>query len=97
MVCLPIGEADRARLAQQAELGHLASLEFLADRGGGIDVDGRSVARGAQHVLDQRDVVDDRIGVRHHHDRGDAAGGGRLAGRVNGFAVLRAGLADEDA
>ena len=63
----------------------------------GIDAHLGLVAGAAGDEIDQRDVVDHRIGVGHHDDRGDAAGRRRLAGRGDGLAVLGAGLADEDA
>jgi hypothetical protein len=57
----------------------------------------RGVARAPQHEVDDRRIVDHRIGVRLAHDGGDAAGGGRLARRREGLAIFRAGLADEGA
>ena len=42
-----VGEADRAGLLQQAELGHLVAVEPLGQRGGRIDADLRLVARAA--------------------------------------------------
>ena len=92
-----IGEGDGAGLAQQAELGHLLAGQAAGHGGCRMDVDGRRLAGGAQHELDQRHVVDGRLGVGHHDDGGDAARRGGLARRGDRLAVLGARLADEDA
>ena len=82
---------------QQPELGHLAAGEALGEGRHRIDAHLGLVAGAAGDEIDQRDVVDHRVGVGHGDDRGDAAGGRRLAGRGEGLAVLGAGFADEDA
>ena len=92
-----VGEADRAGILEEAELGHLAAAQPLGQRGGGIDAHLGLVAGASGDEIDQRDVVDDRVGVGHGDDGGDAAGGRRLSGGSEGLAVLGAGLADEDA
>ena len=57
----------------------------------------RGVARAAQHEIDDRRIVDHRIGVGLAHDGGDAAGRRRLARRRKRLAIFGAGLADEGA
>ena len=93
----PVAEADRASLAEKSELGDLAPLQALGDRRHRMDADSGLVAGEAADEIDQRDVVDHRVGVGHGDDGGDAAGGRRLSGRGEGLAVLGARLADEDA
>ena len=57
-----------------------------------------ALARGAaQDEIDQRAIVDDRGGVGHQHEAGDAAGGRGIGGGGEGLAVFVAGLAGEDA
>ena len=62
-----------------------------------IDAHLRLVAGAPGDEIDQRDVVDHRIGVGHGDDGGDAAGRRGLAGRGERLAMLAARLADEDA
>ena len=61
----------------------------------GVDIDERGVARAPEDEIDQRHVVDHRIGVGHADDGGDAAGGGGAARRGKRLAMLVAGLAGE--
>ena len=92
-----VGEGDGPRLLQQAELGHLLPEQALGDGGGRQDVDARRIARPAQHEIHDGRPVDDRVGVGHAHEGGDAAGGRRRAGARQGLAMLGAGLAHEGA
>ena len=80
---------------KQADLGHLLALEALGHGRHGVDVDDGVVARAALDEVDEGDLVDDGIGVRHHDHGGDAAGGRGVAGGLQGFAVLGAGFAGE--
>ena len=90
-------KADRAGILQQTELGHLAAEEPLGQGRRRIDAHLRLVAGAPGDEIDQRDVVDHRVGVRHGDDGRDPAGCRRLSGRGEGLAMLGAGLADEDA
>ena len=82
---------------KQPELGHLAPGEAPRQRGHRIDAHFRLVAGAPGDEVDQRDVVDHRIGIGHGDDGGDAAGRRGLAGRGERLAMLGARLADEDA
>ena len=90
-------EGDGAGLLQQAELGKLLAREAARHRRHRMDAHDRRVAGAAEHEIDQRRIVDHRIGVGHGDDGGDAAGGGGAARRLQRLAVLAARLADEDA
>ena len=57
----------------------------------GVDVDDGVVAGAALDEIDQRHLVDHRIGVGHDDDGGDAAGGGGVARRLQRLAVLGPG------
>ena len=93
----PVGEGDRAGGLEQADLGHLLALEALGEGRHRMHAHDRGVAGAAQHEVDDRGIVDRRIGVGLADDRGDAAGGRRLARGGEGLAILGAGLADEGA
>lgn len=56
-----------------------------------------ALSRAVFHIFDQRDIVDDWIGVGHHDDAGDAAGRCRARGGFDGFAVFGTRFSDEDA
>ncbi len=60
-----------------------------------VNVEGGVVAGGGLDEIDQRHLVDDGLRVGHHDDGGDAAGGCRVARRLQGLAMLLAGLAGE--
>ena len=92
-----VGEGDRARLGEQTDLGDLASLEALGQRRGRKDADLGVVARAAQDEVDDRRIVDRRIGVGAHDEARHAAGGGGGAGAGDRLAMLGARLADEGA
>ena len=92
---LAVGEGDGAGVAQEPDLGHLLALQALGHRRHGMHVDLRRVARAAHDEVDQRNVVDDRLGVWHADDGGDAAGGSSTARGGQRFAVLVARLAGE--
>ena len=55
------------------------------------------VARASQDEVDDRGIVDRRIGVGTHDKRGHAARGGGGAGAGDGLAVLGPWLANESA
>ena len=60
-----------------------------------VHVDEGVVAGAALDEIDERHLVDDGLGVGHHDDGRDAAGRRGVAGRLQGLAVLLAGLAGE--
>jgi hypothetical protein len=93
----PVREGDGAGLAQEPDLGQLLALQPLRQGGGGADVHDGVVARPAQDEVDDGRIVEHRVGVRHRHDGGDAAGGGRFAGTPQGLAMGGARLPDEGA
>jgi hypothetical protein len=93
---LAVGEGKGARLAQQADLGHLLAGETLRHRRHRVDMDDRGVAGAALDEIHQRHIVDSGLGVGHDDDGGDAPGGGGAAGRGERLAMLLAGLAGEN-
>jgi hypothetical protein len=90
----PLHSHDGTGLEQQPELGHLFALEALGQGCGRMHLDNSLVARQPLDEIDQRDIVDHRVGVGHHDDRGDPALGRSPACRGDGFAVLGAWFAD---
>jgi hypothetical protein len=92
---LAVGEGERAGLAQEADLGHLLAGEAFGERRHRMDVDDGRVARAPLDEIDQRDVVDRRLGVGHDDDGGDATGGGGAAAGRQRLAMLLARLAGE--
>jgi hypothetical protein len=91
-----VGEGDGARLAEQPDLGHLLAEQALGRGGHGVHVDERRVAGASQDEIDERDIVDDGIGIGHAGDRGDAArrrGAARCRERL---AMLVSGFAGRD-
>ena len=70
-------------------------LRPLRHRRHGVHVDDGVVAGAALDEVDERHLVDDGFGVRHDDDGGDAAGRRRMAGGLQGLAVLKARLAGE--
>ena len=60
----PVGEAERAVRREQAHLGQIAPGDRLGRRGVGVDLGELDLARPAGEELDDRDVVDRRVGVR---------------------------------
>ncbi len=61
----------------------------------GMHVDLGGVPRAAQDEIDQSDVIDDGVRIRHADDGGDAARGRRLARGRERLAMLIPGLAGE--
>jgi hypothetical protein len=62
-----------------------------------MDVHDRGVARPAQNEIDDGWIVDDRIGIRHADERGDAPRRRRLARALQRLPMLGPRLADEGA
>ena len=58
-----VGEAERAVGREQAHLGQLLAGEALGRRGVGVDLGEPDLARAAGQELDDRDIVDRRLGV----------------------------------
>ena len=83
--------------AQQADLRDLVAEEPLGQRGRGENADLCVVARASQDEVDDRRIVDGRVGVRAHHEGGHAARRGGRAGAGDGLTMLGARLADEAA
>ncbi len=93
MARLPSVKATAPASRQQAELGELFAAAARGD--GAIREDGQAaglLATGAQQAH-QGGIVDRGQRIGKGGERGDAAGGGGLGGRGDGFAVLVAGLA----
>ncbi len=65
-------------------------------RGHDVNVDDGVVAGAALDEVDERHLIDDRLGVGHDDDGRDAAGGGGVARGLQRFAMLVAGFAGED-
>ena len=85
---LAVGEGDGAGFVQKADLGHHLAGQTLGQRGHRLDMDERGVARAPPDEIDQRNVVDDGIGVGHGDHGGDAARRGRLARGGQRLAML---------
>ena len=92
-----IAEGDRPGFEQQAELGDLLAFQPLGQGGAGEHVDDSLVAGAALDEIDDRGIVDHRIGVRAADHRGDAAGGGSLRAGAERLAEFGAGLTEEGA
>ena len=92
---LAIAEGDRARLMQEPDLGHLLALEAFGHGGHRVDIDEGGVARAPEDEVDQRHVVDDRLGIGHADDGGDATCRGGAACRGKRLAMLVARLSGE--
>ena len=92
-----VGERDRARGLEQADLGHLLAAHALGQRRHRVDVDDGRVAGAAQHEIDGGGIVDHGLGAGLADDRGDAAGCRGLACRGERLAMTEAGLADKGA
>jgi hypothetical protein len=58
-----VGDVDAARLAHQADLGHLLAMQALGRRAGDEDAGAVDVARATQDEVDDAGVVDGRIAV----------------------------------
>ena len=67
--------------------------QALGRRGVGVDLGEPDLARAAGEELDDRDIVDRRLGIGQRDHRRDAAGRGGLAAALDRFHVLGAGLA----
>src|SRR6202021_4227515 len=91
----PFSESDRAGFRKQADFGDLLAFEPLGQRRSGVDADLGGIARAAQDEVDDRGVVDRRIGVGTGHQRGHAPRGGGGAGAGDSLAMLGPWLANE--
>ena len=65
-------------------------------RGHDVHVDDGPLARTPLHVVDERHLIDDGLGVGHAHDGRDAAGGRRKTRGLERLAVLLTRIARED-
>ena len=61
-----------------------------------MDVDDGVVAGAALDEVDERHLVDDRVGIRHYDNSGDATRGGGKACRLQRLAVFVAGFSSID-
>ena len=85
-----VGEGDRARRLQQADLGHLFAFEALGDRSHRMHVhDGVCRARGAGRSRRSRDHRSAGDGVGLANNGGDATGSRCLARGGEGLATIR--------
>ena len=89
---MAVGERHRSGLGQQPHLGQFPALGSAGQRRLGEHLDQFHFAGAAGDELDTRDVVQ-RLGVGQAGQGGDAAGGGGLTDRQDGFLVLPAGFA----
>ena len=71
-------------------------LRPFGHRGHRVDVNEGVVAGATLDEIDERDLIDHRIGVGHHDDGRDAAGRSCVACGLQCFAVLEAGFAGKD-
>ncbi len=93
----PVGEADLAIGRQEADLSQFAAGQTLGRGGVGVDLGELHFAGAAGEKLDDRDVIDRRLGVGQRHHRGDPTGSGGLTAALDRLHVLGAGLAQLDA
>ena len=93
---LAIREGHGAGALQEADLGQFLTLEAFGQRRDDVHMDDGPLARAALHVVDQRYLIDDRLGIRHAHDGRDAARCRGKARGLEGFAMLLAGIARID-
>ena len=92
-----VGEGNRARRLQQANLGHLFAFKALGDRSHRMHVHDGVIARAAQDVVDGRWIIDSGRCVGLTNNRGDSTGSRCLARGGEGFATSLAGLPNEGA
>ena len=92
-----VGEADRAIFGEQAVLGQFLAGQFLGGGGVGVDVDQSYGGGAALNKLQQRDVINHRIGIGQASQCGDAAGDGRAAQGFQRLHVFVARFARIDA
>ena len=94
----PSVKATAPACFQQADLGDLLAVEAAGESAAtGRTRTTAGVARPAQQKIDDRRLVDRRIGVGPREDRRDAARRGRRRRRGDRLAMLGARLADEGA
>ena len=89
----PVGKAERAIRRQEAHLGQLAPLEPLGRCGVGVDFGELDLAGAAGEELDDRDIIDRRIGVRQGDHRRHTTRRGGAPAALDRFQVLRTRLA----
>ena len=89
----PVSEAERTVCRQEAHLGQLAPLETLGRRRVGMHLGEPDLAGASGQELDDRDIVDRRVGVRQRHHRCDPARRGGPPAALDRFQVLGTGLA----
>ena len=90
-----IAESDGARLLQQADLGDFRALEARRQGRRRKHPHAAGIARAAQEKIDDRRLVDRRIGIGPGKDRRDAACRRRQSRGRDRLAVLGTRLADE--
>ena len=88
-----VGEAERAELGQQSDLGDLPALQPAGHRAIRVDLGQLHLARAAGDELDAGHVVHDRVRVGQRRHRGDSSLGRGQAGARDGLLVLPARLA----
>ena len=90
-------EGNGAGVFQKAEFGKRLAGQILGQRSHRVDADMGGIAGPAQDEVDQRRIVDHRIGIGHRYHRRHAAGRRRQACRLKRFAVFSARFADSAA
>ena len=90
-----VGDGDGAGLLEAADLGHQLAAEALGDRRHGRHAHRSRVARPAHDEIDDRRVIDHRLGVGHDDHGGDAARRRRFRRAGQRLAVFGAGFAGE--
>jgi hypothetical protein len=93
----PVAEGHGARVAEKADLGHLAPLAALGQGRHGMRADGALAGRAAGNELQRLRAVHRGVGVGARDDGGDAPGGGGGARAPEALLVALARLADLDA
>ena len=87
-----VGEAERAIRREEAHFGQFAALQPLCRGGVGVQFGEPRLARAPRDELDDRHVIDRRLGVGQRHHRRDAARRGGMARALDRFHVLGAGF-----
>ena len=92
-----VREGDSACGLEEADFGHFIAFHPLGQRGHGVNIDDRGVARAAQDKVHGRRIVDDGFGIWLADDGGDATGSCGETGRGKSLAMARAGFAHKGA
>ena len=91
-----IGESGDAFFGHGAHSGQFLALEAFGDGADDFDFDFGFPFDFILHAVDDDCRIDDRLGIRHGRNAGDAAGSSCLRPRFNRFLAGLAGLAEMD-